>query len=171
MIKDEIKRARLQAVIAKTGGTKAERAKARAAGLGKPVERSTPLSAAEWEQINAERKLLYPNRRKKLCACGCGREVHSRRAGVWRLYATTACAVTVSNKEKKKKKAGFCTDCGERLFAETTARCKECGRDDWQTRGARVRQGRLHESDCNVQWPRWTAARVLFRSVQKQSRL
>ena len=124
---DNLGRAELRRILDKMGGSKAARARARAAGLGKPVERSTPLSAAEWEQIDKERKLLYPKRRKKLCACGCGREVHSRRAGVWRLYATTACAVTVSNKEKKKKKAGFCTDCGERLFAESAARCKECG--------------------------------------------
>ena len=99
----------------------------RAAGLGRPVERSTPLTVEEWERIDKERKELYPRRRKKLCACGCGREVHSRRAGVWRMYATTSCAVRVSNTEKKKKKAGFCTDCGERLFAESKSRCLECG--------------------------------------------
>ena len=84
------------------------------------------LSVAEWKLLDAERKKRYPNRRKKLCACGCKREVHSVRAGVWRMYATTSCAVRVSNREKKKKTAGHCTDCGERLYADSAARCKMC---------------------------------------------
>ena len=119
---------------AAAGATKAKGNMARVLAKAKTAPRITlreklpaqRLSVAQWEILNAERKKRYPKRRKKICACGCGREVHSVRAGVWRLYATTSCAVRVSNREKKKKLAGHCTDCGERLYADNAARCKVC---------------------------------------------